>query len=300
MIDHLNGSLKSIHPIFKHGSRVNTSLTIFFKRTIQLDFQNKVALITGASRGIGRATAKLLAQRGAHLILISRDNKLLHQLMSEIQRHYKVDILLKEIDVRHQAELCEAVIESFNYYGKIDIAICNAGIGQYGPVAQTKWNDIQNVIDTNIEGAIATTHLILPFMIKQKSGSIILVSSVLGKRASPYNAVYCASKYALHGFADALRLEVKHFGVHIGVVCPARTNTDFFVNMIYSVPQKQQRKVPVASAEKVARSIIKAIEKKKREVVVSLGGIAFTFMGVHFPRTFDFILDKAVPKPDSK
>lgn len=224
----------------------------------------------------------------------------LKKLEEEIQKLSGVRVVGHHCDVTSRLEVENRVDDAMQKFGRVDIAICNAGIGQYGPVERSTWEDIGKVVQTNAVGAISVAHAVLPQMKKQRSGSIIFISSVLGKRALQYNAAYCASKYALHGFADALRQEVKQFGVHVGVVCPARTETDFFSNMIYSVPQTRIRNVPTASADDVAREILRAIDKKKREVIVSPGGKLWSFIGVHFPRMMDFILDKSVPKPDDE
>ncbi|MDT8325410.1 MAG: SDR family NAD(P)-dependent oxidoreductase, partial [Bacteroidota bacterium] len=179
----------------------------------------------------------------------------------------------------------------------IDVGIINAGMGQYGPFAASPWRDIEPLLRLNIDGALATARALLPGMRERRRGSIVLVSSTLGKRAVPYNAAYCASKYALHGFSDALRLELRPYGIHVGVVCPARTDTDFFSRMTYSVPQQKSRNVPTSSPGRVADAIIRCIRRRRREVVVSPEGKLFAFVGSHFPRLTDAILFYSVPRP---
>jgi short-subunit dehydrogenase len=178
-----------------------------------------------------------------------------------------------------------------------DIAVINAGIGQYGPFVHSPWHDITPILRTNIDGALACVHAVLPAMIARKRGSLVLISSTIGKRALPYNAAYCASKAALLGFADSLRLETRPYGVHVGVVCPARTETSFFDRMNYSTPQGKNRKLPTSSPEHVADAIMRCVDKRRREIVVSAGGKLFAFVGTHFPRISDFLLYHSVPRP---
>lgn len=259
-------------------------------------FQDNVALITGASRGIGRALALELGSRGCDLILLARNATALHSLREEITRRYSRRVLVFALDVVDHARMQLAIAESLDSFSGINIVVCNAGIGQFGPVHKTAFGDMEMILRVNTLGALNTVSSVLPHMVKRRSGSITFISSVLGKRAVQYNAAYCASKYALHGFADALRLEVRRSGIHVGVVCPARTETDFFAHMIYSTPQLRRRKVPVASPEFVARHIARAIANRRREVIVSPGGKLWSFVGSHFPRTTDWILQKAVPR----
>ncbi len=258
--------------------------------------KDKTVLITGASRGIGRSTAELFAREGASLILLSRDRDALESLAKNLREKYSVEVRVAAQDLTRTAEariLLAGIIEET---GRIDIAICNAGIGQYGPVSRTAWKDIDHVLRLNVEGALLVAHALLPGMVRRRCGSIVFISSALGKRTVPYNAIYCASKFALHGFADALRLEVKSAGVHVGVVCPARTSTPFHDAILFSTERRTQRRVPVSSPEKVARAILLCVLRRRREIVVSLGGKFFSYVGLHFPRIADMIISRAVPK----
>ncbi|MBL0174437.1 MAG: SDR family NAD(P)-dependent oxidoreductase [Ignavibacteria bacterium] len=257
----------------------------------------KRTLITGASSGIGLATARLFAEQGSDLLLLSRDAVRLAEVAAELRAAgaASVDILASDVsDARGlQRDIAAATAER-----PVDILIANAGIGQYGPYHLSPWDDIEAVLRTNIDGTMASARAVLPAMAARRAGSVVLVSSVLGKRAIQWNAAYCASKFALHGFADALRLEVKRLGIHVGVVCPARTDTAFFSRMIYSRPQRRQRAVPHSAPERVARAILRTVLRRRRETVVSLGGMLYAHAGYHFPRLSDLILSFAVPQHD--
>jgi short-subunit dehydrogenase len=256
-----------------------------------------IALITGAGSGIGEAAAARFAQGGYNCILIGRTTRKLELVVDTITKAHGGEHSILTADVSKSAEYLASLA---NLIGNRppDVAIVNAGIGLYGPVSATDWKDIDGIVRTNIDGAFATAHAVLPSMLRRGGGSIVLVSSVLGRRALAYNAVYSASKAALHGFADALRLEVRHSGVHVGVVCPARTETPFFRNMTYAVPQTRRRAVPTSAPEVAAEAIYQCVRRRKREVVISVGGKLFVFAGVHFPRLMDFVLSRMVPTPE--
>lgn len=254
-------------------------------------------LITGASEGIGRATARLFASRGHDLLLLARDGARLAALAESLTAQYGVNCTIRPADVRQTGELGDELREALQGR-RIAAAIVNAGIGLYGPFAQTAWSDVENVLRTNLDGALATAHAVLPHLRAQRSGSLVLLSSTIGKRAIPYNAAYCATKQALLGFADAVRLECRPYGVHVGVVCPARTDTPFFDRMTYAVPQTKRRNIPTNSPEMVSRAILRCVVRRRREIVVSAPGKLFAFVGYHFPRLSDYLLYSNVPRPE--
>ena len=257
---------------------------------------SRTALITGASAGIGRSCALLFAKHGCNLVLLARDAKALNGLASELESRYGVGVATIVADVSDSQALHHTIHE-YPRNRDIDICIANAGIGQWGPFSHSPWDHIAQVLSTNIDGALATAHAVLPGMCARGRGSLVLVSSVLGKRAVPWSAAYCASKYALHGFADALRLEVKPFGVHVGIVAPARTTTEFFRRTLYAVPQTNRRPVPEHPPERVASAILHTVLRQRRETVVTLGGKFYSFVGYHFPRTCDVVFSRVIPAP---
>ncbi|MFZ1731486.1 MAG: SDR family NAD(P)-dependent oxidoreductase [Bacteroidota bacterium] len=256
-----------------------------------------IIFITGASEGIGRATANLFAAKGFDLLLLARGKDRLEELASSLSTRFGIECTTIQADVQDSEGLLEKIRTALA--GKsLAAAIVNAGIGLYGPFAGTEWGDIERVLRTNLEGAMASARAALPTLQEQRRGSLILISSTIGKRAIPYNAVYCATKQGLLGFADALRLELKAHGVHVGVVCPARTATPFFDSMTYAVPQTKRREIPTNSPELVASAIYRCIRLRRREVVVSVPGKLFAFVGYHFPRLTDYLLFHNVPRPD--
>ena len=263
---------------------------------MHMDLNGRTVLVTGASEGIGRATALLFARQGCRIVACARNRERLEELRAEINAMPRGFCDILPLDVSDNPAALRSLQECAEAQ-RVDIAIVNAGIGQYGRFVDSGWQDVAPLLRTNIDGALATVRAVLPQMTERGTGSVVLISSALGKRAAPYNAAYCASKYALHGFADALRLEARPAGVHIGVVCPSRTETRFFDRMTYSTPQRTRREVPTSSPEQVAAAVLRCVLRRRREIVVSWAGRLFAFVGHHFPRLTDFILYHSVPRP---
>jgi short-subunit dehydrogenase len=259
--------------------------------------QNTV-LITGASEGIGRAAALRFAAQDNRVVAAARGVARLEELKSDIDALGRGSCDILPLDVSDPLSAI-ARLREFIRSTPVDILVANAGIGQYGRFEHTAWEDVAPLLRTNVDGVLAVVNAVFPSMCARGAGSIVLVSSTLGKRAVPYNAAYCASKYAVHGFADALRLEARPCGVHVGVVCPARTDTRFFDRMTYSTPQRTRRNVPTSSPDRVADAILRCVRRRRREVVVSPEGKLFAFAGVHFPRISDFLLYHSVPRPNA-
>lgn len=264
-----------------------------------MQLKDSTVLVTGASEGIGRATALRLAAMGCHVIAASRSVPRLDSLRQTIEADGRGSCEVLPIDLTRPEDALRR-LEELSARVAVDVGIVNAGMGQYGPFAASPWKDIEPLLRLNIDGALATARALLPGMRERRRGSIVLVSSTLGKRAVPYNAAYCASKYALHGFGDALRLELRPYGIHVGVVCPARTDTAFFNRMAYSVPQGKSRRVPTSSPDRVADAVIRCVRRRRREIVVSPEGKLFAFVGSHFPRLTDTLLYHSVPRPSEE
>ena len=170
-------------------------------------FENKVVWITGASSGIGEATAYQFAKEGAKLILSARREDELLRVKKQTGLPDN-QVLILPIDVEKIDEIPQKTTKAIEYFGKIDVLFNNAGISQRGSVLETNMDVYQKIMNLNFFGVIALTKAVLPFMQQQKSGNIATTSSISGKLATPMRSGYCASKHALHGFFDALRSEI--------------------------------------------------------------------------------------------
>jgi len=176
---------------------------------------NQVALITGASSGIGQATAELLAARGFTVFGTSR-------APDQIARSYA----LLPLDVRSDASVEAAIQSVLDRAGRIDVLVNNAGYSQAGAIEETSIADVQAQFDTNLLGVIRMIKAVLPTMRQQGHGRVINISSVVGHVAPPYLGVYASSKFALEGLTEALCDEVRQFGIHVSLVEPAFVKTN--------------------------------------------------------------------------
>ena len=190
-------------------------------------------MITGASSGIGRATALHLAESGYKVLASSRSLRRLSSLSDEaLYRGFPLEII--EININEDQSVKDAVSEMFSRFQKIDVLINNAGYGLWGPVGELSINEIKRQFETNFFAAVRMINAVLPSMIERRSGSIINVSSVLGRLGIPFNGAYTSSKFALEGISESIRTEVKPFGVRVSLVEPGWFQTNFQNNMMSS------------------------------------------------------------------
>jgi NADP-dependent 3-hydroxy acid dehydrogenase YdfG len=177
----------------------------------------KVALITGASRGIGAAVARKLAEQGVKLGLASRSGDNLGITGAVAQ----------PCDVRDSAEVNAIVSATVNTFGRLDIVIPNAGVGAYGPFLELEPDFLEEMIDVNLKGTLYVVRAALPHLLKRGEGDIVTVASEAGRRGIPYEAVYCSSKFGQVGFTRALDNELRERGIRCTNVCPGGVATDF-------------------------------------------------------------------------
>lgn len=256
-------------------------------------FENKVVWITGASSGIGEATAYQFAKEGAKLILSARrEDELLRVKQNTGLPADAVFIL--PIDVEKIDEIPQKAKQAIEHFGKIDVLFNNAGISQRGSVLETDMAVYQKIMNLNFFGVIALTKAVLPFMQQQKSGNIAVTSSISGKLATPMRSGYCASKHALHGFFDALRSEIYQDNISVTLICPGYIHTNISYNAVAADGSKfgkmDENQANGMSPEECASRIVEAIYKQKEEVY--MGGKEV--LGVYLKRFFPRILSKIV------
>jgi NADP-dependent 3-hydroxy acid dehydrogenase YdfG len=195
--------------------------------------ENKVVLLTGASSGMGRATALLLAKGGARLALVARRRERLEALAAEISILGAPEPLLIVADVRRESDCRSAVQNCHDHFGRIDVLINNAGVGYPSDMESAPTEQYRSMMETNVDGVFFLTRAVLPIMKDQKRGDIIMISSPAGVTANPVAPLYCASKFALEGFTEGLRLQLNQLhdrGIHIRVVdiLPGATNSEYW------------------------------------------------------------------------
>lgn len=187
------------------------------------DWTGQAALVTGAGRGIGRAVAAMLAGLGLRVGLLSRNEGELAALAGEIGE----GALAVRADVRNAGELGRAIGAVEGALGPVRVLVNSAGAYHYGPLVDSREDDCDQVIDTNLKGLISACRLVLPEMIAAGGGDIVNIASIAGKVGTPGRTLYCASKFGVVGFSQALAEEVREQGVRVTAICPGSTNTNF-------------------------------------------------------------------------
>ena len=189
---------------------------------------NKTVLITGATSGIGKATARLLAQNGYRLILTGRRNDRLDTIAGELKQEHHADVYTLCFDIRSSEETKQAITSIPRDFLPVDILINNAGLAVgLSTVQDGVEEDWERMIDTNIKGLLYISRLISKMMIERKSGHIINISSIAGKETYPMGNVYCATKHAIQSITKAMRLEMLPYGIKVSSVAPGAVNTEF-------------------------------------------------------------------------
>lgn len=230
-----------------------------------MDFNNKVVVITGASSGIGEATAMEFAKRKSFVVLVARRKENLESVAKEIAKHGS-EILICQCDVSKWQEVEQMSKTVLDKFGRIDILVNNAGFAIYGSVLELKIEEIESQMKTNYFGMVYCTKAFLPKMLEQKAGHVVNVASVAGSFGLPGIAPYCASKFAMLGFSEGLYHELKGTGVGITVVSPIMVRTNFFNHSSFkSMPKYSPASL---SSKTVAKAIVKASTSPRLEIIV--------------------------------
>jgi short-subunit dehydrogenase len=226
-----------------------------------------VAVITGASSGIGRASAGVFAAAGYDLVLGARRGALLEQAAAEAGGRHGAEAVAIVCDVRNAADVQRLVDTAVERFGRLDVLVANAGIGLSARVEDTSDEDFHDLLDTNVLGVLRGVRAALPVMRRQRHGHIVIVGSVVGKRAWPLHGAYAATKFALTGLTQSLRTELTGSGVTASLVLPGSTRTEFFrAAKVRSVRYQAQPRGLVQSPDTVARAILNSVDHPAAEV----------------------------------
>ena len=260
-----------------------------------MNFKEKVVWITGASSGIGEALAEEFAKLGARLILSSRRQAELERVKTKLKMSDE-DCLVLPLDLEQYHEMENKVEKALNHFDRIDYLVNNGGISQRSLIMDTKMEVYERLMDIDFLGTVALSKAVLPVFIRQKSGHYTVVTSLMGKFASPLRAGYCGAKHALHGFFDALRLEHEDDNVGVTLVCPGFIRTDISRNALTGSGAAQQTMDQAQengmSANECAQRIIKGIKRGDFETYI--GGKER--LAVYLKRWFPRILHRVVRK----
>jgi 3-oxoacyl-[acyl-carrier protein] reductase len=227
-----------------------------------MNIQGKIALITGASRGIGRAIAIELAQQGAkRLILVARNRQRLADVATEIEA-LGVEVVTLALDLTQPIEVNIALARAWKNYGPIHLLVNCAGVAHQAPFLKSPLPKVQEEIATNLIGMYAITRIVARRMAAQKEGTIVNVSSLMGKVAAPTMATYSATKSAILGFTQALRGELAEHNIRVIALLPTLTDTDMVRDL-----QLFRWVVPM-TPERVAKALIVGLRKDSPEILV--------------------------------
>lgn len=182
-------------------------------------------MVTGASKGIGREIVRVLLEEGVNVVAVARNEFGLEQLQEEMRVGKR--LLAVACDIRDHLEVERLFEVATDRFGKIDIVVNNAGVGQFGPVEELEIPDLHEIIDTNLKAVMYTCQAAFVHMKRQGGGQIVNIAAVLGIEAIPQAAAYCASKWGVIGLSESLRQEGRPYGIRVSVVSPGLTQTDF-------------------------------------------------------------------------
>jgi short-subunit dehydrogenase len=256
-------------------------------------FKNQRVLITGASSGIGRAIALLLAEQGTRLILVARDEAKLQNVVNEIISscpEIPAPIIFF-CDVSDINQVKQMVKDCIDLTGGIDILINNAGIGIYGEFFLYSERDFHQIMDVNFFGAVHCVQEILPHMVMKGKGKIINIASLAAIHGIPYLSAYGSSKAALAVFSQSLQAELYNTGIQVKVIYPGYTDTEFFAKE-KKVGKAKRPKSRYEPPQEVARKILKSINKSNGSHVYTLKGKLLSILHAFSPGLLDYIMKR--------
>lgn len=264
--------------------------------------KDKVAIITGASSGIGLECARYFSKKGMKLALAARSADKLNKLVDELKANGGEAIAIPT-DVTVVKDCERMVDETLKAFGRIDVLVNNAGISMRDLFIDTEIEVFQRLIETNLMSAIYCTKFALPHLLKTK-GSVVGVSSIAGYHGLPGRTAYSASKFGLQGFLDALRSENRETGLHVLVACPGFTASNIRNSALKGdgTLQKESPRIEekMMQPDDVARKIYNGIVKRKRRVIMTFEGWSAVYIGVNLPTlTEKVIYNKMKAEPDS-
>lgn len=256
--------------------------------------RDQVVVITGASSGIGLATARMAAERGARVVLTSRNEDDLRIATEEINmRGGRATHVVADVAVPEEVDRIADV--ALREFGGFDTWVNNAGISIYGKLTDVPMEDKKRLFDTNFWGVVNGCRTAVRHF-ADRGGTIINIGSVVSDRAIPLQGMYSASKHAVLGYTDALRMELEHdeLPITVTLVKPASINTPFVEHARNYMPEAPTLLPPVYAPEVVAEAILRCAERRFREVTVGGGGRVLSVMGQVAPRTMDVYMERSL------
>ena len=264
-----------------------------------MKLNDKVIVITGASSGIGKSLATEFAKRGANLVLAARHFVNLCEITQNLEFRYKIKAVAVQCDITIEED-CESLIkQALTTFNKIDVLVNNAGISMRALFKDTDLTVLKSVMDVNFWGTVYCTKYALPAILKSK-GSIVGVSSIAGYKGLPGRTGYSASKFAMNGFLDALRVENLETGIHVLTACPGFTASNIR-NTALDRNGKQQgestlQEEKMMTADEVARIIADGVENRSRTLIMTGQGKLTVFLNKLVPGVLDRLVFNTIAK----
>lgn len=256
-----------------------------------MDIRGKVVIVTGASSGIGEATARQFGRQGAKVVLAARRVERLETLAEEIAgMGTGAETFVAEADLSKLEDIQSLIQQTIERFSRIDVLVNNAGFGRLNWLEKLDpVKDIQAQFDVNVMGVVQTTRQALPVMIKQRSGHIINMCSMAGLVATPTYTIYAACKHAVHGFSEALRREVKPWGIDVSMIYPGGVVTEFASHA--GIQRKTKATTPRAlllTADQVGEAVVKLVRRPRAMWIIPW---AWTFT-VWMNRNLNWLVDR--------
>jgi short-subunit dehydrogenase len=260
---------------------------------------NQVAIITGASSGIGAATARLLAANGYAVVLAARRFERLQALAEQIQgsggQAFPISVDVSRID-----EIDQMIQRTLGQLGQVDVLFNNAGFGRLDWLENLDpVEDIESQLQVNLVGVIQATRAVLPHMISRRSGHIVNMASLAGFIATPTYSIYAASKFAVRGFTEALRREVGIWNIHVSAIYPGGVSTEFSQHT--GAKRKTGATTPAAlrlSPEQVAHSVLSVLRRPRRTVIIPWPMRVSVLVNSLFPGLTDRVIEQRFCRPE--
>src|SRR3954468_22719709 len=252
---------------------------------------NRRALITGASSGIGRALAIELAKRGADLVLVARREDRLAEVAAQIAQLGGRAICIAG-DVTDPSVRQRALAAARDQLGGLDILVNNAGVAAHGRFAEADPGRVRPIMEVNFFAPVEFMREALPLLREGVQPIIVNIGSILGRRGSPHKSEYSASKFAIHGFSEAVRPELARLGIDVLVVAAGPTETEHFQVLLEGTAKLPWGDPPRQAADEVARAVIRGIEHNRHEIVTGWRGRALLLLNRVAPRLVDRIMSR--------
>jgi short-subunit dehydrogenase len=244
-------------------------------------------ILTGASSGIGRALAERLLRADAKLVLVARREEKLREIIAALPESVRNNAVALTGDVTTSETRTAALRAAHDSFGGLDLLVNNAGIGAQGKFIDADPDRARRIFEVNFFALVDFTRAAIPSLQAGRDPLIVNVGSILGHRGIPYSSEYCASKFAVRGFSEALRAEIAKLGVEVLLVSPGTTESEFFDRLIEAGEKPPWREQPPVPARVVAERIGRAMQRRRHEIIPNARGKMMVYLNRFFPRLVD-------------